>query len=707
MKESITILMIFIFLSGCMKIENGNYPDNNASRDSACIFLNFVFEKDSHASKGISIDDREISDMNVYISDKEGNIVEHKYFEHGAPGKITLNKDGKEYSAYAIANTGKSINVRYGEDIEKLRHTISSPEQIASASNGAIMSGKQNGTFTADSDQGITIELKRCISKILVRVDTTELDSGVEINVKKITLKNSPRSINFFCPSKAESKDDVFDSGDSKTGNELEWLYGSGCELFMFENMQGDLLPGITDQKDKVFPNGDERAGTCTYLELQCDYDSDIQTGLIIYRIYIGENTLENFDITRNKIYSIDISFTGTGINEMTWRVEDGILKFYASLIYLFPMRSEILPGESTNINCAVFPQMTYNNKVSWESSDPSVCEVDQLGKITGISEGKATITATATDRNIVSESVEITVFPYAQEVEITESAEIFLNDTLRIKPSTRPLGSAEYIRWSSSDPDICSVDQNGLVKGVNIGKAVITAFADDGSGLYDECEVSVSYAPLERIEILGPDYIIDKEFSTGEETYAEYSIRIHPANADPYYGLEWDLYEKGSNSHADAVARKTMQSDESGGGVFRLQAVPYQKGTTDRTRGTVTLKARYGSKSVSKDISIYEYAPIDPQWNGSSLIDENFIENYGSMFRISFECDKLWQGYNFIGASATMFNFTSGFTMMDLAGQVYPKNANEAKALRKQLKITSGGGFEGEDNLYFEIVPE
>lgn len=76
-------------------------------------------------------------------------------------------------------------------------------------------------------------------------------------------------------------------------------------------------------------------------------------------------------------------------------------------------------------------------------------------------------------------------------------------------------------------------------------------------------------------------------------------------------------------------------------------------------------------------------------------------------MFRISFECDKLWQGYNFIGASATMFNFTSGFTMMDLAGQVYPKNANEAKALRKQLKITSGGGFEGEDNLYFEIVPE
>ena len=417
--------------------------------------------------------------------------------------------------------------------------------------------------------------------------------------------------------------------------------------------------------------------------------------------------TLENFDIARNKIYSIDISFTGTGINEMTWRVEDGILKFYASFIYLFPMRSEILPGESTNINCAVFPQMTYNNKVSWESSDPSVCEVDQLGKITGISEGKATITATATDRNIVSESVEITVFPYAQEVEITESAEIFLNDTLRIKPSTRPLGSAEYIRWSSSDPDICSVDQNGLVKGINIGKAVITAFADDGSGLYDECEVSVSYAPLERIEILGPDYIIDKEFSTGEETYAEYSIRIHPANADPYYGLEWDLYEKGSDSHADAVARKTMQSDESGGGVFRLQAVPYQKGTTDRTRGTVTLKARYGSKSVSKDIRIYEYAPIDPQWNGSSLIDENFIENYGSMFRISFECDKLWQGYNFIGASATMFNFTSGFTMMDLAGQVYPKNANEAKALRKQLKITSGGGFEGEDNLYFEIVPE
>ena len=45
---------------------------------------------------------------------------------------------------------------------------------------------------------------------------------------------------------------------------------------------------------------------------------------------------------------------------------------------------------------------------------------------------------------------------------------------------------------WSSSNNDICSVDQKGNIIGYNPGTAVITATAADGSGVSDSCIVRV-----------------------------------------------------------------------------------------------------------------------------------------------------------------------------------------------------------------------
>ena len=47
-------------------------------------------------------------------------------------------------------------------------------------------------------------------------------------------------------------------------------------------------------------------------------------------------------------------------------------------------------------------------------------------------------------------------------------------------------------IVWSSSNNDICSVDQKGNIIGYNPGTAVITATAADGSGVSDSCIVRV-----------------------------------------------------------------------------------------------------------------------------------------------------------------------------------------------------------------------
>src|SRR5690606_33027033 len=56
------------------------------------------------------------------------------------------------------------------------------------------------------------------------------------------------------------------------------------------------------------------------------------------------------------------------------------------------------------------------------------------------------------------------------------------------IAPATAPQG----IQWISSDPAVATVDQNGVVRGISLGDATITARASADATKTDTIEVSV-----------------------------------------------------------------------------------------------------------------------------------------------------------------------------------------------------------------------
>lgn len=69
----------------------------------------------------------------------------------------------------------------------------------------------------------------------------------------------------------------------------------------------------------------------------------------------------------------------------------------------------------------------------------------------------------------------------------------ILMGDTLKLSVSISPdNASFKEIHWSSSDPDVADVDNEGLVTAKTAGRAVITAEAADGSGIRAECEITV-----------------------------------------------------------------------------------------------------------------------------------------------------------------------------------------------------------------------
>ena len=74
---------------------------------------------------------------------------------------------------------------------------------------------------------------------------------------------------------------------------------------------------------------------------------------------------------------------------------------------------------------------------------------------------------------------------------------------------------------WESNNTEVATVDQNGLVTAINVGKANITATAADGSGIVGTCSVTVTAKPQETTETLT---ITIDSFTNASTAYAWYN---------------------------------------------------------------------------------------------------------------------------------------------------------------------------------------
>lgn len=69
--------------------------------------------------------------------------------------------------------------------------------------------------------------------------------------------------------------------------------------------------------------------------------------------------------------------------------------------------------GNDLKLNATFLPEEIIEYDIEWISSDPSIATVDQFGTVTGITEGKVTITAVTTDGTIISGKIELDVIDF------------------------------------------------------------------------------------------------------------------------------------------------------------------------------------------------------------------------------------------------------------------------------------------------------
>lgn len=138
----------------------------------------------------------------------------------------------------------------------------------------------------------------------------------------------------------------------------------------------------------------------------------------------------------------------------------------------------------------------------TWINSDAGFAELSADGfsaSLTGLSVGKVTISVDAIyDGQHISASKEIeVVWNDPESITLNESKihSLVGDDSFSLVSTVMPESASGYqVLWSSSDPDVASVDQSGVVEIHKSGYAVITARA---GAVFANCEVNVDAKSL------------------------------------------------------------------------------------------------------------------------------------------------------------------------------------------------------------------
>ena len=147
--------------------------------------------------------------------------------------------------------------------------------------------------------------------------------------------------------------------------------------------------------------------------------------------------------------------------------------------------------GASGQLTLTVTPE-DFTDEVVWKSSDTAVVTVSDTGLVKAVGVGTATIKVSV---GKASASCKVTVLQPVTSISLNRSSlTMEATDTFQLQASVYPSNAADQrVQWTSSDPAVASVDENGLVTALKKGTATVTAAALDGSGVTRTCQVTVS----------------------------------------------------------------------------------------------------------------------------------------------------------------------------------------------------------------------
>ena len=162
--------------------------------------------------------------------------------------------------------------------------------------------------------------------------------------------------------------------------------------------------------------------------------------------------------------------------------------------IAVTPTTASLFINGTQQLTSTVVAEATLPTTVTWRTSNASVATVNGAGLVTAVAVGGATITAVSNADTTRTASASITVVPRPVSVAITQRV-VGLNPgtstTLTATVSADP-GVTTAVNWSSSSPNVASINAGGVVSAIAGGTTLITATAQADNTKRDTVTVTV-----------------------------------------------------------------------------------------------------------------------------------------------------------------------------------------------------------------------
>jgi uncharacterized protein YjdB len=296
------------------------------------------------------------------------------------------------------------------------------------------------------------------------------------------------------------------------------------------------------------------------------------------------------------------VTAVATGVATITATTNDGTnLSATCAVTVIIPATSIALNKTETTLAVSaqeqlivtVLPEGATDKTVTWTSSNPTVATVDENGLVTAVATGAATITATTNDGTSLEASCAVTVVIPAASIALNKTeATLVIGDQEHLTATVLPANATDKtITWTSSNPTVATVDENGLVTAVAVGFAIITATTNDGTNLEATCEVTaeapiLNYLTLtDAAGLIGANGVLPISMSNTESIKGlQFDLRLPEGvtvATDDYNDLLFTLTSRAHSSH-------TVSASRLGNGDYRVVVTSLSAKTFSGTEGVI-----------------------------------------------------------------------------------------------------------------------
>ena len=253
-------------------------------------------------------DEDTIYDINFYLFGCDNGFSLHLYKDAVSP--LRFECPAGSYTLYAVANMHDDMGYLTSGQLAActLTHTESFADLPMTACREVSIQPVTEGILSLPA-----LEVRRCVAKVAYRITVEPSD----ISLQSVQAFNLPCCAPLFGEVPPSDDASAYTSGVRMHATSASYFTGRHYQL---ANPQG-AVAAISDQRQKDFEHAPAHA---SYLLIQALRGARVLT----YRVYLGENNTDNFDVRCNTYHQLDITIRGdnefdTRVSSYTVRVWD------------------------------------------------------------------------------------------------------------------------------------------------------------------------------------------------------------------------------------------------------------------------------------------------------------------------------------------------------------------------------------------------